>query len=233
MSRCKPIATPMVSKLRPSTTEDEPFSDPNFYRSIVGGFQYLTFTRSNIAFSVNYVYQYMNQPTNFHFKLVKHIVKYIQGTLPQGICLLANNPLVIYGFLSADWAGCPITRRSTVGYCTYLGGNYISWSAKKQPTVVRSSIEVEYRAMASTTTELTWIMFLLRDIGLYLDQPPTLFCDNNSALLLTINLVFHSRTKHIDLDYHFVREKVALGSLVTRFISSTNQVAYIFTKPLP
>lgn len=111
----------------------------------------------------------------------------IQGTLPHEICLLANNPLILYVFSDVDWAGCPITRRFTTRYWTYLGGNCILWSAKKQPTVARSSTEAEYMAMASTTAELAWIMFLVRDMVLYLDRPLTLFCDHNSVLHLTIN----------------------------------------------
>ena len=104
---------------------------------------------------------------------------------------------------------------------------------KKQPTVVRSSSEAEYRALASTAAELTWISFIFRDIGLYLHEPPTLFCNNISALYMTINPMFHACTKHIDIDYHFVREKVALGFLITKFVSSEDQVANIFTKALP
>ena len=149
------------------------------------------------------------------------------------IRLLSNNPIVLYGFSEADWAGCPTTRRSMTGYCTYLGGNCISWNAKKQPTIARSSSEAEYCALPSTAAELTWISFIFRDIGLYLHEPPTLFCDNISALYMTINPMFHARTKHIEIYYHFVREKVALGSLITKFVSSKDQVADTFTKALP
>ncbi|KAK2977871.1 hypothetical protein RJ640_020215 [Escallonia rubra] len=132
----------------------------------------------------------------------------------------------------ADWAGCPSSRQSTTGFCTFLGSNCISWSAKKQSIVARSSAEAEYREMASTTAKLTWLSFLLRDVGMVQHHPATLFCDNLATLYMSINPVFHARTKHIEVDYHFVREKVALGSLVTRFVSSNQQLADIFTKPL-
>lgn len=232
MQTSKPISTPMVTKYRSSPHGDEFFADPQFYRSIVGGLQYLTFTRQDISYAVNYVCQFMQSPTNIHFQFVKRILRYIRGSLDYGVRLLAHNLLILYGFSDADWAGCPNTRRSTTGFCTYLGGNCISWSAKKQPTVACSSTEAEYRALASTSAELTWLTYILRDIGLHLSHPPLLYCDNISALQLTVNPIFHARTKHVEIDYHFVREKVASGSLVTQFIPSPQQVADIFTKPL-
>ncbi|GKV51884.1 hypothetical protein SLEP1_g58503 [Rubroshorea leprosula] len=134
---------------------------------------------------------------------------------------------------SSKASSCPITRRSTTGYCTFLGGNCISWCAKKQPTVFLSSVEAEYKSMASTIAEITWLTYLLRDIGIYIPNPPILHCDNISALHMTVNPVFHGRTKRVEMDYHFVREKVAFGNLVTRYVSSSSQLADIFTKPLP
>ena len=118
------------------------------------------------------------------------------------------------------------------GYCIFLGANCISWSAKKQPTVARSSTESEYQAMAPATVELIWTTFLLRDIGIPFPWPLTLFYDNISALYMTVNPIIHARTKHVEVDYHFVREKVALGTLITRFVTSSQQLADIFTKAL-
>ena len=164
--------------------------------------------------------------------MVKHILRYVKGTISLGLRIVQHSSLDLYAFFDADWAGCPITCRSTTGFCTFLGSNCISWSAKKQPTVSRSSAEAEYRAMASTSAELTWISFILRDIGLFQSRPPVLFCDNLSALHMTINPVFHSHSKHIAIDYHFVCEKVALGTLTTQFVPSSSQVVDIFTKPL-
>ncbi|KAK1554205.1 hypothetical protein Q3G72_009233 [Acer saccharum] len=109
-------------------------------------------------------------------------------------------------------AGCPTTRRSTIGFCTFLGAKCVSWSSKKQPTVSRSSSEAEYRAMASTTAEITWLTFILRDIGVTLAQPPHLFCDNISAFHMLVNPMFHAQSKHIELDYHFCTRKSCNGS---------------------
>ena len=174
----------------------------------------------------------MHAPLVGQFKIVKRILRYVAGTLDYGMRILCQSSLQLYAFSDADWAGCPLTRRSTTGLCIFLGGNCISWSAKKQTTVARSSAEAEYRSMASATAELTWLSFILRDIDLHLSQPPILFCDNMSALYMTINPVFHNRSKHIELDYHFIREKVALGKLITQFVSSDELLADIFTKPL-
>ncbi|KAJ8768265.1 hypothetical protein K2173_021205 [Erythroxylum novogranatense] len=233
MTGCKPISTPMAIKGRTTSTSNELFNDPTFYRSLVGGLQYLTITRPDIVFSVNFVCQFMHEPTVGHYQVVKRILRYIYGTLDYGMNITSQSTLDLYAFSDADWAGCPLTRRSTTRYCTFLGANCLSWCAKKQPTVARSSAEAEYKSMSSTTVELTWLTYLLRDIGIVLAKPPILHCDNLSALHMTVNPVFHGRTKHIELDYHFVREKVAMGNLVTHFVSSQAQLADIFTKPLP
>jgi hypothetical protein len=215
MSGCKPLSTPMPSKGRHLPNESELYSDPTHYRSIVGALQYLTFTRPDLSYSVNFVCQFMHAPTMAHYKILKRILRYVNGTTQLGLHILASSTLDLYAFSDADWAGCPSTRRSTTGFCTFLGSNCISWSAKKQSTVARSSAEAEYRSMASTAAELTWLSFILRDLGIHLSRPPILHCDNLSALHMTVNPVFHGRSKHIELDYHYVREKVALGTLET------------------
>ncbi|KAJ8750374.1 hypothetical protein K2173_014289 [Erythroxylum novogranatense] len=211
MNNCKPKATPLEGK--PTITGSEAITDPTSYRSLVGALQYLTLTRPDIAYNVNFVSQFMQAPTEGHMKLVHRILR--------------------YDYADVDWAGCPLTRHSTTGYCTFLGQNIISWCAKKQHTVSRSSTEAEYRALANTAAELTWLTYLLQDFSIPQKVSPTIFCDNLSALYLTVNPVFHARSKHIELDYHYVRERVALGLLVTKYIPTEQQVADIFTKPVP
>ena len=114
----------------------------------------------------------------------------------------------------------------------YIGANCVSWASKKQPTVSRSSAEAKYRAMASTAAEITWLTHLFMDIGLFLLQPPRILCDNQSALHMSKNPIFHARSKHIELDYHFVREKVTVGQLSTHYVPSFKQIADVFTKAL-
>lgn len=226
------LNTPMAISTTSVCDDHEPV-DPTPYRSIVGSLQYLTLTRPDIVHAVNKLCQHMERPTMQNWRATKLILRYIKGTLHFGITFLKTRNINLYAFCDADWGGCPDTRRSTSGYCVFLGSNCISWASKKQPMVSRSSTEAEYRAMATATAELTWITFLLRDIGLQLHQAPQLFCDNISALHMTINTRFHARTKHIELNYHFVREKVVLGTLITRLFPSKDQITDIFTKPLP
>ncbi|XP_019227754.1 PREDICTED: uncharacterized protein LOC109209041 [Nicotiana attenuata] len=185
--------------------------DPSAYRSIVGSLQYLTFTRPDITHAVNLASQFMQNPNSMHLQAVKRILRYVKGTIDHGLKVISQSSFRLYAFSDADWAGCTITRRSTTGYSIHLGANCVSWSLRKQNTVARSSAEAEYRALAATAAELTWISYILQDIGMYIKTAPVLFCDNLSALYMTTNPVMHARTKHVELDYHFVREKVAQG----------------------
>lgn len=137
----------------------------------------------------------------------------------------------IRAYSDSDWAGDPNDRRSTTGTCIYIGPNLVSWTAKKQSTVSRPSSEAEYRALATTTAELRWFSYLFRELNIFL-HPPSLFCDNLSALHMARNPVFHARTRHIEIDYHFIRELVTRGFLMLHYISTEDQLADLFTKGL-
>ncbi|XP_022004529.1 uncharacterized mitochondrial protein AtMg00810-like [Helianthus annuus] len=228
----KPAATPL-STSETFTSTGVPFHDATLYRSLVGALQYLTITRPDISYAVNQASQHLQAPTISHFQLVKRILRYVKGTITFGLSFSKPATTQLVGYLDADWARCVETRRSTYGYSIYLGGNLVSWSAKKQPTVSRSSCESEYRAMANTAAEIIWLTHLLQELYALPTDRPTLMCDNKSAIFLSQNPVSHKRAKHIDIDYHFVRELVSSGRLHTKFVPSNLQVADIFTKSLP
>lgn len=243
LADCKPLATPM-STSHVLLPDDSPLlADPSRYRQTVGALQYATLSRPDIAFAVNKVCQFMHAPTENHWAGVKRILRYLQGTINLGLWIRHNTGYQLQAFSDShwspnlqaysdsDWAGCPIDRRSTGGYAIYLGSNLISWSARKQKTVSRSSTESEYKAIADTVAELIWLKSLLQELGLN-SKAPTLWCDNLGATYLTANPVFHARTKHVEVDYHFVREQVTQGKLNVKFISTDDQIADIFTKPL-
>ncbi|GJV97483.1 gag/pol polyprotein [Tanacetum coccineum] len=136
-------------------------------------------------------------------------------------------------FSDADWVGDSDDRRSTREFAIYLGSNLISWTSRKQRTISRSSTEAEYKDFADTVGELTWLQALLNEFGIRSSSTPILWCDNLGATYLSANPIFHARTKHVKIDYHFVREKVAQGDLRVQHISTHDQIADIFTKPLP
>ena len=174
----------------------------------------------------------MQHPTTSHLEAAKRVLCYVRGTLHFGIHF-APGPLTFSAFSDADWAGDPTDCKSTTRELVFLGSSPISWSSKKQPTVSRSSTEAKYHALASTVVELAWLRTLFRELRLFLPHIPILWCDNISAIALASNPIFHSQTKHIEVDYHYVRSCVLRRDLGVKFISSRDNFADIFTKPLP
>ncbi|PRQ27893.1 putative RNA-directed DNA polymerase [Rosa chinensis] len=168
-----------------------------------------------------------------HLIVAKRILHYVKGTLGHGLHFSPQSqPAHLYAYSVVDWADCPESRRSTSDYLIYLGNTLVSWCSKKQPTIARSSVESEYRSLAHSSAETTWLGFLLYELSFHIQYPILLYCDNLSATYMASNPVFHARTKHIELDYHFVREKVALGSHQVHFVPSVDHPADLLTKPL-
>ncbi|KAB1227925.1 Retrovirus-related Pol polyprotein from transposon TNT 1-94 [Morella rubra] len=232
MSTAKLVHTPMATTAPLSARDGTAFEDPTLYRSVVGSLQYLSFTRPDLSYAVNRVCQYMHAPRTPHWQAVKRILRYLRFSAHFGLFYSRSSSRVLSAYSDADWAGCPDDRRSTGGSCVFFGSHLITWSSRKQPTIARSSTEAEYKAVANATCELLWVQALLRDLGVSISSPPVLWCDNLGATYLTSNPVMHSRTKHVEVDYHFVRDRVASKSLRVSFLSSKDQLADLFTKPL-
>ncbi|GJR02821.1 ribonuclease H-like domain-containing protein [Tanacetum coccineum] len=208
MVNCNPSRTPIDTESKLGSDGD-PVSDPTLYRSLAGSLQYLTFTRPDISYAVQQVCLYMHDPREPHFSALKRILRYVCGTLDYELQLFSSSTTDLVAYSDADWAGCPTTRRSTSGYCVFLGNNLLSWSSKRQPTLSRSSAEAEYRGVANVVAETCWLRNLLRELHTPLSSATLVYCDNVSAVYLSCNPVQHQRTKHIEIDIHFVRDLVA------------------------
>ncbi|RVW51219.1 Retrovirus-related Pol polyprotein from transposon TNT 1-94 [Vitis vinifera] len=202
------------------------------YRRLIGKLNYLTITRPDISFPISVVSQFLQSPCDSHWDAIIRILRYIKSTPGQGVLYENKGHTQVVGYIDADWVGSPIDRRSTSGYCVFIGGNLISWKSKKQDVVARSSAEAEYRAMALATCELVWLKHLLRELRFGKDKQMKLIYDNQAALHIASNSVFHERTKHIEVDCHFIREKIASRCVATSFVNSNDQLADIFTKSL-
>ncbi|KAK1648574.1 hypothetical protein QYE76_066379 [Lolium multiflorum] len=233
MLDCNPCVTPIDTRCKLPADDGPLLADPTEYCSFAGALQYLTLTRLDIAHAVQQACLYMHAPREPHLTLVKRILRYIRGSLDYGLQLHATPSTTLTAYSDADWAGCPDTRRSTSGYCIYLGDNLVSWSSKRQATVSRSSAEAEYRAVAHAVAECCWTRQLLQELHQPLRAATIVFCDNVSAVYMSSNPVQHSRTKHIEIDIHFVREKVSLGQIRVLHVPSSQQFADIMTKGLP
>ncbi|GKC24671.1 ribonuclease H-like domain-containing protein [Tanacetum coccineum] len=212
MVNCNPSRTPVdtYSKLGP---EGVHVQDPTLYRSLAGGLQYLTFTCLNLSYAVQQICLYMHDPREPHFAALKRILQYVRGTVDFGLQLYVFATTSLVGYIDVDWAGYPSTSMSTSGYCVFLGDNLLSWSAKRQHTLSRSNAKAEYRGVANVVTETTWLRNLLRELHSPLSTAILVYCDNVSAVYMYANTVQHQRTKHIEMDIHFVRDMVTAGQV--------------------
>ncbi|XP_065633282.1 secreted RxLR effector protein 161-like [Quercus suber] len=205
--------------------------DPTLYQSMTGSLLYLIASRPDIAFSVGVCARFQAAPKESHLTAVKRIIRYVNGTSDYGIWYTKDSNECLAGYSDADWARCIDDRKSTSGECFYLGNNLVSWMSKKQNLVSLSRAEAEYIATRSCCAQLLWIRKLLHDYGISQDTM-CVFCDNTSAINLSKNPVQHSKSKHIEIRYHFIRDLIEDKIVCLEFINTDNQKAGIFTKPL-
>lgn len=193
---------------------------------------YLTLSRPDITFAVNRLSQFMQHPRTPHLHGVHHVLQYLKATPGQGLFFPVKSSLKLSAYVDADWGSCKVTRKSTTGFCIFLGDALIAWKSKKQPTVARSSAEAEYRGLASVTSELLWIKQVLRTFEQSVSSV-MVFSDSKSAIQLASNPLSHERSKHVDIDCHFIRQYVQSRFLNLIHVPSHQQLADPLTKALP
>jgi len=174
----------------------------------------------------------MHQPKEAHLQAALRFVQYLKRTPGKRILFKRNKSVSFEAYMNADYARSVVDRRSTTGYCTFLGGNLVTWKSKKQSVVARSSAEAEFRAMTQGICELLWLNIILDVLKIRWDEPMRLYCDNKSEISIAHNPVQHDRTKHIEVDRHFIKEKLDNGLICTPYVSTQNQLADILTKGL-
>ena len=216
----KIVDTPIKYNCHLNSHDSEPLSDTTLYRQLIGSLIYLIVTCPDISYAVHVVSQFMAAPRSPHYADVLRIFQYLKGTIFGGLHFSSYYSLTLQAYLDADWAGDPTDRRSTKGYCFLMGDSLISWRSKKQTVVARFSTEVEYRALPATTTELIWLRWLLQDLGVDYSTVTKLHCDNRNAIQIAYNDVFHERSKHIEIDCHFIHHHMLQGTLTLQFVSS-------------
>jgi hypothetical protein len=232
MTHCKPCATPVDTSAKLSS-DGPPVENATDYHDLAGALQYLTFTWPDIAYVVQQVCLFMHDPREPHLALVKHILSYLKGTIDHGLQLHHSAVTSLVAYSNADWGGCPDTRRSTSGYGVFLGNNLVSWSSKRQHTVSRSCAKAEYRAIANAVVETSWLCQLLQELHHPIQKATLIYCNNISAVYLSTNPIQHQRTKHIEIDLYFIRDKVAVSTIHVLHVPTTLQYTNIFTKDLP
>ncbi|XP_029127784.1 uncharacterized protein LOC114916044 [Cajanus cajan] len=232
MLACKPSIVPMEASLKLHAESSVKLSDPGVYRRLIGRLLYLTISRPDISYTIHKLSQFVSDPHSGHMDAAHMLLRYLKHTTSQGILFKANSDTKIHVYVDADWGSYVDSRRSTTGYCVFFGNSLVSWKAKRQNTVSKSSVEAEYRSLASISTELTWLRNLLIDFNIHIPYA-TIYYDNQAAIYIASNPTYHERTKHLEIDLHYVREQVDKGALKLIRVRKHHQLVDIFTKSLP
>ncbi|GKA74935.1 hypothetical protein Tco_0781313 [Tanacetum coccineum] len=221
----------MVEKSKLDEDKEGKAVDPSHYHGMIGTLLYLIASRPDLQFAICMCARYQARPTKKHLHAVKRIFRYLRGTVNRGLWYPKDSLIALTAFADADHAGCQDTRRSTSGSMQFLGDRLVSWSSKRQKSAAISSTEAEYIAMSGCCAQILWMRSQLTDYGLGFNKIP-MYCDNKSAIALSCNNVQHSRSKHIDIRFHFIKEHVENGVIELYFVNTEYQLADIFTKAL-
>ena len=231
MSACQPADTPVEEGLKLCVETNQVLVDKGRYQRLVGRLMYLAYTRPNLAYALSIVSQIMHNPGEQHMNAVMRILRYLKSAPGKGILFTKNvDCQSVDAYSDVDWAGAIDDRRSTSGYFTFVGGNLVTWRSKKQNVIVRSSAEAEFKGMALGICEALWLRLLLTDLGYLPKQPIRLYCDNKATCDISHNPVQHDRTKHMEVDRFFIKEKFDEKFVELSKIRSEDQLANILTK---
>lgn len=230
---CNSVKYPMEPRVQMHKDENGKLVDATKYRSLVGGLRYLVHTRPDIAYSVGVVSRYLEKPTVLHMGAVKRILRYVKGTLNYGLRYTkGKGNYILSGFSDSDFAGSTEDRKSTGGMAFYLNENLITWVSQKQKCVALSSCEAEFMAANAAACQGVWLRNLLRQITDIGPGPVIIYVDNKSTIDLSKNPVFHGRSKHIDVRFHFIRDCIERGDILVKHVKTREQKADVLTKPM-
>src|SRR4030095_16837345 len=225
------MKTPSSTTLKLDADPTGKAVDSRHYRGMIGSLLYLTASRPDIMFATCLCARFQANHKESHLFAIKRIFKYLKGTPYLGLCYSKASNFELTAYSDADHAGCRLDRKSTSGGVQFLGDRLISWSSKKQNCVATSTAEAEYVAASSCCSQVLWMRAQLRDYGFKISNI-TIYCDSRSPIAISCNPVQHSRTKHIDVRYHFIKEHVEQGTISLYFVSAEFQLANLFTKSL-
>ncbi|KAJ9536639.1 hypothetical protein OSB04_un000188 [Centaurea solstitialis] len=231
LTSCTPMKTPMAPPLSLDKDSKGKPVDVTLYRGMIGSLLYLTASRPDIMYSTCLCARYQAEPKESHLTAVKRIFRYLKGTPNMGLWYSKDSGFDLTAYSDSDFAGCKIDRKSTTGGCHLLGGKLVSWTSKKQNSVSTSTAEAEYVAAGICCAQVLWLRNQLQDYDIQLSKIP-IYCDNTSAIAIANNPVLHSKTKHIEVRYHFIRDHVMNGDIELHFVPTEYQLADLFTKPL-
>nr|GFA64546.1 copia protein [Tanacetum cinerariifolium] len=232
MKSCDPVGTPMEIKDKLDLDRNGTPVDATKYHSMIGALMYLTSSRSNIMHATCLCARYQAKPTEKHLKEVKRIFRYLRGTVNTGLWYTKDSGFELTGFLDINYAGCKDTFKSTSGEAQFLGEKIASWSSKKQDCMALSTAKAEYVSLSACCAQVLWMRRQLTDYGFHFNKIP-ICCDSKSTIAISYNSVQHSRTKHIAVRYHFIKEQVEKGTIELYFVKTDFHLADLFTKALP